>query len=141
MPYRAVLCSGRVVPAGVAARAAASLCLHLLAGPPLALFRHGEPGLASGQATCHSELASILPAACPRCRDPALPLLLPALCSAYWSPAATTGQRYIYTGSFDGRVVVYGERTVSHPSTRCFRMQICLLPEPRAFSLNACSCC
>lgn len=33
-------------------------------------------------------------------------------CSArrsYWSPAATTGQRYIYTGSYDGRVHVYGE--------------------------------
>lgn len=31
-------------------------------------------------------------------------------CRSYWSPAATTGQRYIYTGSFDGRVHVYGER-------------------------------
>lgn len=28
---------------------------------------------------------------------------------SYWSPAATTGQRYIYTGSYDGRVHVYGE--------------------------------
>ncbi|EFN50915.1 hypothetical protein CHLNCDRAFT_37629, partial [Chlorella variabilis] len=33
--------------------------------------------------------------------------VLSTLIRSYWSPAATTGQRYIYTGSFDGRVHVY----------------------------------
>lgn len=32
---------------------------------------------------------------------------------SYWSPAATTGQRYIYTGSYDGRVVIYGARLLA----------------------------
>ncbi|PRW59922.1 LEC14B -like isoform X2 isoform A [Chlorella sorokiniana] len=33
--------------------------------------------------------------------------VLSTLIRSYWSPAATTGQRYIYTGSYDGRVHVY----------------------------------
>ncbi|KAL4432013.1 hypothetical protein ABPG77_000280 [Micractinium sp. CCAP 211/92] len=33
--------------------------------------------------------------------------VLSTLIRAYWSPAATTGQRFVYTGSFDGRAVVY----------------------------------
>lgn len=35
--------------------------------------------------------------------------VLSTLIRAYWSPAATTGQRYVYTGSADGGVWVYGE--------------------------------
>ncbi|KAL4424371.1 hypothetical protein ABPG75_001672 [Micractinium tetrahymenae] len=33
--------------------------------------------------------------------------VLSTLIRAYFSPLTTTGQRYIYTGSFDGRVLVY----------------------------------
>ena len=32
------------------------------------------------------------------------------LIRAYWSPLHTTGQRYIYTGSYDGMVHIYGAR-------------------------------
>lgn len=34
--------------------------------------------------------------------------VLTTLIRAYWSPPATTGQRYIYSGSADGGVYVYG---------------------------------
>ena len=34
--------------------------------------------------------------------------VLSTLIRAYWSPAATTGQRYIYSGSADGGIWVYG---------------------------------
>lgn len=51
--------------------------------------------------------------ACPPMTCPHIaPLIAPRIPPprSYWSPAATTGQRYIYTGSYDGRVHVYGER-------------------------------
>jgi WD repeat-containing protein 23 len=35
--------------------------------------------------------------------------VLSTLIRAYWSPAASTGQRYVYTGSADGGVYIYGE--------------------------------
>lgn len=31
------------------------------------------------------------------------------LIRAYWSPMHTTGQRFVYTGSADGRVHIFGE--------------------------------
>ena len=39
--------------------------------------------------------------------------VLRTLMRAYFSPAHSTGQRYIYTGSFDGSVVIYGARLAS----------------------------
>lgn len=36
--------------------------------------------------------------------------VLSTLIRAYWSPAATTGQRFVYTGSADGSVWIYGEK-------------------------------
>ena len=34
--------------------------------------------------------------------------VLRTLMRAYWSPAHSTGQRYLYTGTLDGAIVVYG---------------------------------
>jgi len=37
--------------------------------------------------------------------------VLQTLIRAYFSPAATTGQRYIYSGSADGSVYIWGARS------------------------------
>lgn len=68
--------------------------------------------------------------------------VLRTLMRAYFSPAHTTGQRYIYTGSFDGSIAVIGElATVTHEfrslsCAACWAAECCMhdkdLPLPDA---------
>lgn len=47
--------------------------------------------------------------------------VLQTLIRAYFSPLATTGQRYIYSGSADGSVYIWGEEVsliICHPCSK-----------------------
>lgn len=85
-------------------RTVATLCWRRSSGGP-------EARQPSRLPACHTCRAPALPPAClpsAPSRAHRAPPPAPAPPRAYWSPAATTGQRYIYTGSADGRVHVYG---------------------------------